>query len=596
METKPIKIETMKIETMKTEKMKTETMKTEPMKTETMKTETMKSKLMKTKTMKTETMKTKTMKTETMKTEPRETQLNRLFSLSSPHNSFFYIFSLFFLFLFSAMETSAVNVSPMDADAVGEVQEDSFSVTYYVAGIRHVVKRPSGGTLNLESPAASGGMGFFGWSMVNSAENPFFVQNSMAVTEDMVLYAVFTVSAERTVYQRVAEVRSDYRGRYLIVGTGANGFLRVANGKVGGTGDNGIGSTGSVKTPSTSDYDAVADEFTTSWGDGYYVTLEAVDDGDLSKNYVLRTQDGLYNYATATSTLTTSKNKDTAAGHPVKVWRSPLGDMRVYIKFDNGETKRFLYDKSVFRFRAQNVTDDTAIRLYKRTVVPAVYSMGAPDSVVITSAKFATFCSARALDFSGTRITPYRARVEDETVVLARIADGIVPAGEGVILYKDVEEGTASEKVVVPFCLSEQALEGNELVGTTERVKVCKHAEDGRYNYVLQLKEGKPVFNMAKENGAWMPANRAYLSTKVCAEEARMSTMFSEEETTGMDVKASQQTRRGEKDGREGCDDIAAYTTEDRWKKERGWFDLNGRRVMTPKKGVYVRNGKMVIR
>ena len=192
--------------------------------------------------------------------------------------------------------------------------------------------------------------------------------------------------------------------------------------------------------------------------------------------------------------------------------------------------------------------------------------------VTITTAKYATFSNSRATDFSETGITVYKAKVNSEkkVVKLTEISDGIVPASTGVILYKDVAKET---NVEVPVITTEATISENDLVATVTRTLVKKTEDGENYNYILQA---GPVFNMATEDGAYMPAGRAYLSTTVDASGksgARLSVVFDDDVVTGVtDVRSKTEEGRGE------------------------YFNLKGQRVENPKKGgIYVKNGKKVI-
>jgi hypothetical protein len=198
-------------------------------------------------------------------------------------------------------------------------------------------------------------------------------------------------------------------------------------------------------------------------------------------------------------------------------------------------------------------------------------SLPTSASVTITTAKYATYCNSRDMDFSDTGIKVYKAKVNSEkkVVKLTEISDGIVPAGTGVILYKNVDANT---NVDVPFTTTDATITDNDLVGTTARVLVKKTEDDENFNYILQA---GPVFNMATAEGAYMPANRAYLSTTVdaSASGARLSVVFDDDVVTGVtDVRSKTEEGRGE------------------------YFNLKGQRVENPKKGgIYVKNGKKVI-
>lgn len=146
--------------------------------------------------------------------------------------------------------------------------------------------------------------------------------------------------------------------------------------------------------------------------------------------------------------------------------------------------------------------------------------------VTITTAKYATFCNAMATDFSSTGITVYKVKASGGVARLTEVSGGIVPAGEGVVLYKDVTE---AETIAVPMTTTTASLSDNEMVGVTERTLVTKTGTGGKYNYILQSGEGGSiVFNMAIEDGAYMPEGRAYLST-ADGVASRLSVLFCDE-------------------------------------------------------------------
>ena len=192
-------------------------------------------------------------------------------------------------------------------------------------------------------------------------------------------------------------------------------------------------------------------------------------------------------------------------------------------------------------------------------------------TVTITAAKYATYCSPHKLDFSETGITVYKAKVNGNSVKLTEVTGGIVPANTGVILYKDVDAATT---IAVPVTTTDATITDNELVGTTVRTLVAKQSGDN-FNYILQNGQDGIVFNMATAEGAYMPANRAYLSTAYDASAvgARLMVVFDEGDTTGIDTVNSEK--------------VTANSVA---------YDLQGRRVVNPKKGgLYIVNGKKVV-
>ena len=124
--------------------------------------------------------------------------------------------------------------------------------------------------------------------------------------------------------------------------------------------------------------------------------------------------------------------------------------------------------------------------------------------VTITSAaKYATYSATQPSDFSATGVTVFTARVSDDRVLLSEVANGIVPANVGVVLYKDV---AVDETVTVP---SRSAvlppIEGNELLVSDGSV-----TGDGSTLFALAKKSQGVGFYRVK-NGTTIPAGRSYL-------------------------------------------------------------------------------------
>ena len=192
------------------------------------------------------------------------------------------------------------------------------------------------------------------------------------------------------------------------------------------------------------------------------------------------------------------------------------------------------------------------------------------EPVTIIDAKYATYCSTNALNFSTTGITVYKAKVDGDVVKLTAIEDGIVPANTGVILYKDVD---ASTTVYVPVTTTDATITDNELVGTTGKTAVSQTA-DGKTNYIMQKSGDDIVFSIAKSEGTvYMPANRAYLSTPSAAP-SRLSVTFTDETA--------------------GTDD-ASRLMDNGKRRNENFFNLNGQRIRGLRKGLYIKNGKKVL-
>ena len=209
----------------------------------------------------------------------------------------------------------------------------------------------------------------------------------------------------------------------------------------------------------------------------------------------------------------------------------------------------------------------------KRAYVDNVTITNIPNvTVEISSSKYATFSSTLAHDFSETGVKAYTAKVDGGVVKLSEISDGIVPAGEGVILYAETAKAYS-----IPATTTSATLADNELVGVTTATTVTKTSADGKFNYILQSDDkGGIVFNMAIEGGAIMPAGKAYLSTGYESPApggggARLSVVFA--------------------DAAQGI----SATLNNKEIMNNVVYDLQGRRVAHPTKGLYIVNGKKTV-
>ena len=187
--------------------------------------------------------------------------------------------------------------------------------------------------------------------------------------------------------------------------------------------------------------------------------------------------------------------------------------------------------------------------------------------VSISDAKYATFSSAYPFDFSKSGITVYTAKANGTSVSLTKVEDGIVPAKTGVVLFS---ESVVTNKNVPITTTTKTSLENNEMVANVVRAKVYL-TEGDKTNYILSNEDAGVGFYKAAANGAYLPANRAYLSTTATATGNAPFLGFDGNETTGINS-----VERG------------ALSVE-------GCYTLDGRRVAQPTKGLYIVNGKKVI-
>ena len=181
-------------------------------------------------------------------------------------------------------------------------------------------------------------------------------------------------------------------------------------------------------------------------------------------------------------------------------------------------------------------------------------------SKTITSAGWATYCSPYALDFSSSITNLTKAYLvtgaSGSTLTLSEIT-GTIPANTGVLLEG---EGTVSIPVVAS---SSTDVSANKLVGVTSNTVIAAEA-----GYVLM---GSPTLGFYLNNKAFtVGANTAYLPASFAA--ARAFYLFGDDEVTGVNE-----------------------VIEVKEVNDDSFYDLQGRCVAQPQKGLYIVNGKKVV-
>lgn len=182
------------------------------------------------------------------------------------------------------------------------------------------------------------------------------------------------------------------------------------------------------------------------------------------------------------------------------------------------------------------------------------------EATITSTTGFATFCSNKALDFTGINtIEAYYAKtVENGNVYLLRIY-GTVKAGTGLVL-----KGATTR---IPVAESGDELEGNMLIGVSADTDV-----NASTDYVLTEKNGVAVFAQTGVNKATVAAGHAYL--RVSAAQARTRAIgIGGEGTTGIDNTFIDNCEQGE---------MVIY-------------NLGGQRVKNAAKGLFIINGKKKI-
>lgn len=198
------------------------------------------------------------------------------------------------------------------------------------------------------------GFSFAGWTSDKATTD--IVTSVTLSDEPTTLYAVFSIE-EGSIpgdFTLVTEELDDWSGDYLI----AYDDNTFANGQNGGT--TGIGAASSSVDPGTNLSNNIVNG---SWGCNYYITLEKVDAN--SSTYLLKTQDGYYNYQTSNNNgIATSINRETAANCPLSVSLGDDGNIEISVS-----GTMFSYNSGnggFFRFYKNNGANQNKVYAYKR--------------------------------------------------------------------------------------------------------------------------------------------------------------------------------------------------------------------------------------
>ena len=176
--------------------------------------------------------------------------------------------------------------------------------------------------------------------------------------------------------------------------------------------------------------------------------------------------------------------------------------------------------------------------------------------VSISAAGWATYSSNYPLDFTGvTALTAYTASKESSVVKFNKVT-GKVPANTGLLVR--------GETANVPVCASAEAVQ-NLLVGVTAETVMDA-------NSIFVLMKGASGIGFYKNTNAFtLRANSAYLPAEAVPTTDARAFIALDDETTGIaDVKAVKEDAEG-------------------------MFDLQGRKIAKPTKGLYIVNGKKIV-
>ena len=195
------------------------------------------------------------------------------------------------------------------------------------------------------------------------------------------------------------------------------------------------------------------------------------------------------------------------------------------------------------------------------TVKPAKYL------VTVSAAKYATFGDLGSPDVinygSASGLKAYIAYVNGDKVKLEEVSKA--SANTAVILYADVEEATSytvyttNESASTTTHTNELQISNGSVTGNGSTIYVLANGDNGLGFYLV-------------ENGSAITAGKAYLEVSGENAASQFIGFGDDNETTGIQTVANSQQSAS-----------------------NSYYDLQGRRVAQPTKGLYIVNGKKVI-
>lgn len=384
------------------------------------------------------------------------------------------------------------------------------------------------------------GFTFCGWSKTATAGTANIIGNDEVATEDITLYAVYskTVGVANT-YKRVTDISE--------LTDGITVFIANNTGKAP---KNNNGTLSYISNPTESNSEITVEDAGALW------TL-----GKTSSGYSFTNGDKMLGSTGTTNVSFTSDNStnwEITESSKDGIFFIKHGDY--YFEYNSGWTG--------YKITSTPSTTQRDSYVGNKLYIPAsetVYSLGANMS--ITSAKWGTFCAPFDVTIP-EGVTAYIATESNGEVVFDSdiLVDGVLMAGVPVVVYSESEVN--KNFVDVPEKTEATCAEG-ALVGVYTAKSGIPVTTKTNQNYVLQNNAQGVGFYKAV-NSISLKANRCYM-TLPASSDAKPYFAFDEIIT--------------------GINNILNPTD----KSVEGIFDLSGRKLSAPQKGINIINGVKVI-
>ena len=194
-------------------------------------------------------------------------------------------------------------------------------------------------------------------------------------------------------------------------------------------------------------------------------------------------------------------------------------------------------------------------------VVPGVWFIVDPVAK-LSAAGMGTFCAPSACK-APEGLSVYTAAEAGNVVTLSKVADGIVPAGQGVVL---------SGEAGVTYAMEAAKTAGTELAGNALKAAVSATTIENDNTYVLICNSQNKGQFARLEKGETIPAGKAYMEIDDTQTAANYLSIAFGTETA---IKAI---------------DAAKKTVGD-----DAYYSLQGKKIERPQHGAYIHNGKVYV-
>lgn len=460
--------------------------------------------------------------------------------------------------LFSSYPSSSTGTRMTCVYKYADIELIPTTLTFSDAGVAESVDVFVNNSYVLPARGSSvSGLEFVGWSRtpivagVPIASGAILSPgSSVKVEENMTFYAVYAkaVYSGEPAYVKVEGNQTDWSGTYLIA---CEGMGKVFNGS--------LGKESLFAMDKSNAVGAEISENKIAWNEEtelYEFRLERYDDG-----YSIKSKSGYY-----IGCKTTSENI------------AQLAEYLNKITFDNSQLNIkssgywLFYNKSTSRFLYTGSTHER-VQLYKRTDVTksyAFYTTSISIDVPINKYGYATWYAGMPVKVPDG-LNAFTCQVEGNTAMLHAVGT-VIPAHTGVVLYAAEAVGKGQNVVLRYADVDTTPIANNALIGFVEDTEV----DNGKAHYALNVKNNVVGFYIPQTTTD--PVLSATSAFTAIAGKAYL------ELDAQMSISALELKR---------IDDVSVNQIST--SSIDIIYDLMGRKVSSPSKGIYVVNGRKMV-